>query len=173
MRAFASFSDILWADGEEEESIHNFEELLNLDSYDRIGIRLLLASRYIYKKMYDKFDDLIKRFSNDKLNPFFLYPSALLSYIRNGPNHLDTKNTIRLAINSNPLIALGILSFDDYIDSNSIKFYTKRSYDEAQYFLSIDEGTWYSEKGAESWLRDQLEIYEQELSDISDNGAIA
>lgn len=143
MRAKACYAEFLWMDMFAEESaIQILEELLLLDTMDRMGLRFILMSWYLRRESYDKMSNLYTDFPKDRNNPLFLYPVALMNFIQNGSQHPTTHEFIQKALISNIRIGDSLL-LEEMPDPAPPTFYVKHSQEESKYFLEIDEGLWY------------------------------
>jgi tetratricopeptide (TPR) repeat protein len=102
MRALEGVARCLWILGNKDESIRNYQKLLELNPNDNQGIRYVLADLYQGYRADKELEQLIRQFEND-WTAVWLYTRALLAYKKSGENN-EANRILSDAMGQNPFV---------------------------------------------------------------------
>jgi tetratricopeptide (TPR) repeat protein len=102
MRALEGVARCQWILGKKDESILNYQKLLDLNPGDNQGIRYILTDLYLGYKDYKALDKLIREYEND-WSAVWLYTRALLTFRKSGKSK-EANQILNDAIGQNSFV---------------------------------------------------------------------
>lgn len=148
MRAKQSLGYLLESTGKKAEAMKIYEELLELNSSDNLGIRYILLPLYIELKMYEETLDLIEEYE-EYPSTDILYSHTLVSFLIHG-NTKGTRDLLNKAMEHNQYVI-------DYLSGR--KDIPVESYPYVK-FRGETEAIVYAQRNASLWI-DAIELFEE------------
>lgn len=149
MRALAQLAELTLLDGEIDEALASYRELLRLNPNDNQGIRYLLAAVLLDHRYHDELSVLLRRY--DEATAAWTYTAALLAFREHG-DIPRSRDLLAAALGSNPHVPAYLLDeiplpaeLPDYVGFG----------DETEAMAVAERASlaWRSTNGARSWLR--------------------
>ncbi len=154
MEALKGLGDALWLDGQREEAVRHYSELIRLNPNDNQSIRDRLAPALIVLGDDEAVEDLLSRYEED-FTAAHRFNLALATFRRSGDGR-TSRESLADAVEANrhvPDLLLGRLEVSSPIPDT----YTLGSPDEAVlYFLEAKEA-WAETPGALEWLAKRVD----------------
>ena len=142
--------NLLWENGEGNEAIDVFLELINIYPEDSTLIRLTLMSWMIIEKRFEELEKLFENYKEDFLAGT-KYSKALY-YLIKGEEDKALRN-LRIANSNNPYIMEHLLKIKK-VNMKEIEFNSLGSEGEAINYLRFGEQAWNSFKNSKKWLKE-------------------
>jgi tetratricopeptide (TPR) repeat protein len=153
MRSLAGLSDCLWKNGQRQEAIANYQELLHLNPNDNQGIRYTLVNCLLAEGMDRDAAQLLLEYQESSC--FMLYSEALLSFRRFG--HDNTDKYLKKALLSNSHVPHFLLGLKP-LPWSQPDSYSLGSEEEAIIYATDAYDIWKNTTGALAWLADVIRI---------------
>lgn len=142
--------NLLWENGEGNEAIDVFLELINIYPEDSTLIRLTLMSWMIIEKRFEELENLFENYKEDFLAGT-KYSKALY-YLIKGEEDKALRN-LRIAKSNNPYIIEHLLKIKK-VNMKEIQFNSLGSEGEAINYLRFGEQAWNSFENSKKWLKE-------------------
>lgn len=147
MRSLEGWSECLWKNGQRQEAIQNYQEMLRLNPRDNQGIRYTLINCLLEEGLEEEAAWLLTEYEEPTC--FMLYSKVLLSFRRWGKN--EASKLLSQALSSNvhvPPYLLGV----KYIPRVLPDVYQWGSQEEAVIYAADAIQAWKTTSGALDWL---------------------
>jgi tetratricopeptide (TPR) repeat protein len=149
MTAKLNYADCLDALGKTNESIKEFEEMLDLNPGDNQGVRYILASVLLRNKKYDAFYKLYKQNEDDN-SAFWLFNYALFLFITEGASPKANKALYDAHQKNKNVIPL--MTMKKKIKEDVPGYYSRGDENEATYYVMDNFHTWIDYPDALEWV---------------------
>ena len=150
MRARAGLAATLYALGEVDAAISNYQDMLTLNPNDNQGIRYVLARCLMRKGDTDALKKLLKQFDEDG-SALWLYTRALLAFRENEPSDKRGAELVKKAWKANSHIP-AILVGTKKAKPSPNGYVTMGGEDEAAHYAEEWGFDWLTTPGAVDWL---------------------
>ena len=154
MEARKGLADVLLLDGQIDEAVDHYTELLRLNPNDNQGIRDLLAPALMILGDNASAQELLNCYRED-LGAAPAFNSALVAFRRRGNTKVARKRLAN-ALDRNHHVADLLLNRSEIPDEDSFG-YTLGSVDEAAYYIESAGQAWSESPGALEWLADFID----------------
>lgn len=146
--------NLLWENGERNEAVDVFLDLINIYPEDSTLIRLTLMSWMIIEKRFEELEKLFENYKEDFLAGT-KYSKALYYFIK-GEEDKALRN-LRIANSNNPYIMEHLLKIKK-VNMKEIEFNSLGSEGEAINYLRFGEQAWNSFENSKKWLKEVKNI---------------
>lgn len=151
MRSLAGWSECLWKNGQRQEAIRNYQEMLRLNPNDNQGVRYALINCLLEEGWDEEAARLLAEYEESSC--FMLYSQALLTFRRQGREGAGVLLRQALAANAFvPLYLLGLKGLSRLLPDA----YQWGSEEEAVIYASDARQVWKNTPGALDWLADEI-----------------
>lgn len=149
MRAKAGLADCYMHKNQLDKVLSIYEEMLVLNPNDNQGIRYLLSTILLKKKMFWRYDALIKTYKED-VAAYFKYNDAICSFMKTGKSS-KTNKALEKAYTSNEYVIEYLLGYIN-MPQEMPDYMSFGDSSEAVNYVSESWQLWTNTKGALDWL---------------------
>jgi tetratricopeptide (TPR) repeat protein len=150
LRARRGLADVLLEQGELEQALAHYQELLNLDDEDILESRQPLLFLLLTMGQNDEAAELLDEFSDD-MSCDWLYGQALLTFRQEGDTSMS-RAARREAVRYNPHVP-AYLSGEKHIPGELPEDEDIGDENEAIHYAAMNHQNWWSTPGAIQWLK--------------------
>ncbi len=149
MRARAGLADALWQDGQYDQALMNWNDLLRLNTDNNLGIRYVLAARLLELGHDHELADLLKAHADDG-RAYLTWTNALLLYRTQGAT-AASRQALTAALASNPHVPAYLLGHKP-LPAQRPRYTGLGDDHEAAYWAAETIKAWAATPGAFAWL---------------------
>lgn len=150
MRVRAALAQLLWDQGQHDDAIAHYRDLLRLNPNDNQGLRYVLMDLLLERGLDDEAAELLGRYPDD-CAAAWAYAAALLAYRRDGDNE-KTRDVLAAAKQSNPHVPAYLLG-KKKVPKRLPDYMGMGDESEAVVYASTGAEGWRRTAGALDWLR--------------------
>jgi tetratricopeptide (TPR) repeat protein len=149
MRARAGLARSLWQRGEYDQAIMNWNDLMQLNASDNLGIRYVLAARLLEHGRDRELEVLLKAHADDG-RAFLVWTKALFLYRTQGDT-AKSRQALAEALANNPQVHAYLLGHKP-LPAQLPRYTGLGDESEAAYWAAETFQAWSATKGALAWL---------------------
>ncbi|MFP4302986.1 MAG: tetratricopeptide repeat protein [Spirochaetaceae bacterium] len=143
-------ADLLWELRRKEESLEEFESVLNENPIDHFGVRYRLVPLLISDGRLDEAEAILDQYEEE--SAFALWDRTLLAYARGGA--AEARPFLEKALEANPFVPEALTDrWRRYREAP--ERYTLGSPEEAEIYAEQADVAWRSVKNAKQWIREK------------------
>jgi tetratricopeptide (TPR) repeat protein len=149
MRARHGLAHTLWAQGEHDEAVAHYQDMLRLNPGDNQGIRFSLIDALLQLGRDDEAGKLLKQYKDDG-STYWAWSRALLAFRQKG-DVVASRKALTRAVEANAHVATYITG-RKRLPRTSPDFVRMGSKEEAAAYVQDAGAAWNAAEGAKTWL---------------------